>query len=143
MGRHDEALNPYHYIPLLSKKPGAIEDAKFMQDWYLPPIFETYHKQLQARSCSKNVGTKEYIKILQLTESQGIHKIAHFLNDLSKKNNYSYEELKSYIRFKQNEKKYKIAIISKMPLEALNVVSLTAPPSMYDALLKGDASSNG
>lgn len=142
LGKHDEALNPYHYLPLLAKKPGAIEDAKFMQDWHLPPIFETYHKQLQARSCSKTAGTKEYIKILQLTESHGIHKIAHFLSDLSKKNNYSLEELKSYIRFKQNEKTHKVSTLSKMPLEALNVVSITAPPSMYDALLKGDACSN-
>lgn len=143
LGKHDEALNPYHYLPLLSKKPGAIEDAKFMQDWHLPPIFETYHKQLQARSRSKNAGTKEYIKILQLTESYGVHRIAHFLNDLSKKNNYSLEELKSYIRFKQNEKKHKVETIPEIPLEVLNVVSITAPPSMYDTLLKGDVCSNG
>ena len=143
LGKHDEALNPYHYLPLLAKKPGAIEDAKFMQDWHLPPIFETYYKQLQARSCSKNTGTKEYIKILQLTEGHGIHKIAHFLNDLSKKNNYSLEELKSYIRFKQNEKTRKVTTIPEMPLEALSVVSITAPASMYDTLLKGDACSNG
>ena len=64
----------------------------------------------------KNAGTKEYIKILQLTESHGVHRIAHFLNDLSKKNNDSLEELKSYIRFKQNEEKLtlcKLAGINK------------------------------
>ena len=143
LDKHNEALNPYHYLSLLAKKPGAIDDAKFMQDWNLPPIFETYHKQLQARSHSKNAGTREYIKILQLTESHGVHKIAHFLNILSKKNNYSVEELKSYIRFKQNEKKRKVEVLSEMPLEALNVVSITAPPSMYDTLLKGEICSNG
>lgn len=142
LGKHEEILNPYHYLPLLAKKPGAIEDAKFMQDWHLPPIFETYHKQLQARSRSKSAGTREYIKILQLTEHHGINKIAHFLKDLSQKNNYSFEEVKSYIRFKQTDKRHSEKPMPDIPLEALNVVSITAPPSMYDSLLTGGTYTN-
>lgn len=137
LGKNEERLYPYHYLPLLIKKPGAINDAQFMHEWHLPPIYEAYHKQLQARNKSRSLGTREYIKILQLTEHHGIHKIEHYLNELSEKNNYSFEEVKSYIRFKEHQLQKQNNQVLELVSDGLNVVSVTTPAALYDCLLEG------
>ena len=57
-GKNKESLNPYHFLPLLRKKARAYEQAKVIQDWGLPQIYEKYHKMLQAHLNSDSKGTK-------------------------------------------------------------------------------------
>ena len=62
--RNDFVFNPIHYLPLLKKKPGALDGAKPFCDWELPKSFETLRRYLAARN--SNDGKREYIKVLQL-----------------------------------------------------------------------------
>lgn len=100
--KNKEHLDPYHYLELLRKKARAFDDAVVIRDWGLPPIFEMYHKQLKARRNSNSKGTREYIDILRLTETYGLDYIKNILKEFHEKNHYSYEEIVSYIRSKED-----------------------------------------
>jgi transposase len=62
--RDDFVFDPLHYLPLLKKKPGALEGAMPFCNWELPKSFETLQRYLAARN--GNDGKREYIKVLQL-----------------------------------------------------------------------------
>jgi DUF438 domain-containing protein len=96
--KDEEHLNPYHFLALLEKKTRAYEEAKVIHEWHLPPIYERFHKGIQARVMSKSKGTREFIAILRLTETYGIAKIAKVLRALDKNYRYSFQEVVSTLR---------------------------------------------
>jgi len=62
--RDDFIFNPIHYLPLLERKPGALEGARPFCNWELPKSFDRLQRYLQARFGNK--GKREYIQVLQL-----------------------------------------------------------------------------
>jgi hypothetical protein len=62
----DMVFDPRHYLALLEKKPGALDQAAPLQDWDLPPAFAEMRRLLEVRS--GRAGKREYIQILRLTE---------------------------------------------------------------------------
>lgn len=101
-GRDNELLNPYHYLTLLRQKARAYDQAKLIHDWKLPQIYETYHRRIQAHRQSKAKGTREFIDILRLTEEHGVPAIAKVLKELDDKNQYSYAEVLSLLRYQRD-----------------------------------------
>lgn len=101
-GRNNEFLNPYHYLTLLQRKARAFDQAKVIHDWKLPPIYEIYHRRIQAHRRSKSKGTREFIDILRLTEEYGVPSIAKVLRKLDDKNQYSYAEVLSLLRYQRD-----------------------------------------
>ncbi len=98
-GRDNEYLNPYHYLSLLQKKARAYDQARVIQDWKLPAIYEEYHKLLKAHRQSNSKGTREFIDILKLTEGYGLDTIGKILKKLDEMNQYSYQAVLSLLRF--------------------------------------------
>jgi len=68
--RYEYVLDPFHYVPLLERKPGALLYAKPFKDWKLPPIFEAFHQALLDRDPLG--GGREYVKILLLLGSHSM-----------------------------------------------------------------------
>ncbi|HQU58563.1 MAG TPA: IS21 family transposase [Saprospiraceae bacterium] len=66
-GRQQDILNPLHYLPLLSQRPGAFADAQPMQRWRQswPPLYDELLHQLK-RQQSDILAVREFIQILQL-----------------------------------------------------------------------------
>jgi len=62
----DMVFDPRHYLALIEKKPGALDQAAPLQDWGLPPAFAEMRRLLEVRS--GRAGKREYIQILRLTE---------------------------------------------------------------------------
>lgn len=62
--------DPVHYLALLERKPGALDFAKPLENFRLPPAFDTLRRRLEAAFQSK--GTKEYIRVLRLLEGSGM-----------------------------------------------------------------------
>ena len=58
--------DPRHYLALLERKPGALDQAAPLQGWNLPLAFAEMRRLLEARS--GRAGKREYIQILRLTE---------------------------------------------------------------------------
>lgn len=66
-GRHQDIIEPLHYLPLLEQRPGAFEHAKPMRRWreQLPPVYEQLLSRLRAK-WEGNRGIREFLKILKL-----------------------------------------------------------------------------
>lgn len=136
--KNKDSLNPYHFLDLLMKKTRAYDDALVIKQWELPKEFESYHKMLQSTVKSQSKGTREFINILKLTKTHGVKTIGEILKELDKANRYSYEEVLSILRFRED----KIAdrSIPKEILEAMgisNIKSSSPKISQYNTLLKG------
>jgi hypothetical protein len=62
----DMVCDPRHYLALIERKPGALDQAAPLEGWALPPVFAEIRRLLEARS--GRTGKREYIQILRLTE---------------------------------------------------------------------------
>ncbi len=77
-GQHQDVLDPTHYIPLLSRRPGLLTHGKAFQGWELPAIFEQVRRHLKERIVR---GEREYIRILRLHERYTTDQIASALEE--------------------------------------------------------------
>jgi transposase len=66
-GKHQDVIEPLHYLPLLEQRPGAFEHAKPMRRWreQLPPVYEQLLSCLRAK-WEGSRGIREFISILKL-----------------------------------------------------------------------------
>jgi transposase len=141
-GRDKEYLNPYHYLSLLQKKARAYDQAKVIQDWKLPAVYEEYHRQLKAHRQSNPKGTREFINILKLTESYGLDAIGKILKKLDGASQYSYQAVLSLLRC-QTECTNATQPLAEKHLKALRIADVKTshlPLSAYDSLVKGGES---
>jgi hypothetical protein len=65
-----------HYVPLLVRKPHALDHAEAFQDWSLPKVFDRFRARLEEK---RSDGLKEYVEVLQLLRSYSIRKVAEAL----------------------------------------------------------------
>jgi transposase len=65
--REDMVFDPLHYLPLIEKKIGALEQAAPMVDWDLPAEFHTLRRLMEARLLK--AGRREYVQVLRLLET--------------------------------------------------------------------------
>ena len=93
-GREDEVLEPHHYLPVLLRKPGAFARATPILKWPLPPVYETYHRQLQEHR-EGSVGTKEYIQVLMLLKDHPLQEVTAAVEQALRSGLYGYEVVKT------------------------------------------------
>jgi hypothetical protein len=65
-GKAGVRMDPVHYLALLERKPGALDDARALQGWDLPECFGVLRRRLEAEGGGE--GTREYIRVLRLLE---------------------------------------------------------------------------
>jgi transposase len=65
--REDMVFDPVHYLPLLEKKIGALDQAAPLAGWDLPAEFQTLRRLMEARLLK--VGRREYVQVLRLLET--------------------------------------------------------------------------
>ena len=68
-----QALNPYHYLEALSRKPRAFADGLPFKEWQLPEIFQQYRRMLRERF---EDGDKYFVKTLLLVKEWPILDVA-------------------------------------------------------------------
>ncbi|MEO0995527.1 MAG: IS21 family transposase, partial [Pseudomonadota bacterium] len=59
-------IDPLHFLPLLEKKIGALDQAAPRRGWDLPEAFATLRRLLEARMGKP--GKREYVQVLRLRE---------------------------------------------------------------------------
>jgi transposase len=64
--REDFVFNPLHYLALLERKTGALDQAAPLTDWELPEEFATLRRLLEARMGKR--GKREFVQVLRLLE---------------------------------------------------------------------------
>ena len=65
--QEDFVFNPLHYLALLERKIGALDQAAPLAGWELPEEFATLRRLLEARM--GNRGKREFVQVLRLLES--------------------------------------------------------------------------
>lgn len=63
----DMIFDPLHFLPLLERKLGALDQAAPLQGWDLPQEFATLRRLLEARMGKP--GKREYVQVLRLLET--------------------------------------------------------------------------
>jgi transposase len=67
-GRGQSLFNPWHYLPILERKPGALRDGAPFQQWDLP----TAIRQVQARLMKQPRGDKAFVELLLAGRQHGL-----------------------------------------------------------------------
>ena len=65
--RDDFVYDPIHYLPLLERKTGALDQAAPLQGWDLPEEFGTLRRLLESRMGRR--GKREFVQVLRLLET--------------------------------------------------------------------------
>ena len=64
--QEDFIFDPLHYLPLLERKPGALDQAAPLAGWDLPPEFATLRLRLESRLGHQ--GKRDFVRVLRLME---------------------------------------------------------------------------
>ncbi len=88
----DFVADPLHYLALLEQKPGALDQAKALQNWDLPACFADMRLLMEARMKAK--GRREYIQTLRLLEVFTMPIVAAAVEDAIRLNVISFDAIK-------------------------------------------------
>ena len=67
-GRGDTVYDPWHYVPVLARKPGALRNGAPFKDWPLPASLERVRRKLRGF----DDGDRQMVKILSAVLSDGL-----------------------------------------------------------------------
>jgi transposase len=67
-GRGETIYDPWHYVPVLAKKPGALRNGAPFKDWLLPAGLERVRRKLK----SSDDGDRQMVKVLSAVLSDGL-----------------------------------------------------------------------
>lgn len=70
-GKDQVSYDPWHYVPLLERKPGALRNGAPFREWALPKGIE----QIRHRLVRKADGEKMFVKILQAIPIHGMEAV--------------------------------------------------------------------
>jgi len=71
--KHKHIYNPWHYVPLLKRKPGALRNGAPFKNFILPKAMQ----EIRTRLSKYTNGDKEFIKILLEVQKHGLEKVDH------------------------------------------------------------------
>jgi len=129
-------FEPLHYLPLLERKPGALDGALPFTDWQLPRCFDTLRRYLEARN--GNPGKREYILILQLLRNYGISEVRRAVERAFEYNAVNFESIKMLI-MSGRDKSFEAVRLSEARLQGLPRVNIDeVDTSCYQALMAGE-----
>ena len=75
----DFIFDPIHYLPLLERKTGALDQAAPLAGWKLPEEYATLRRQLEARMGQR--GQREFVRVLRLMEDFSHQEVHHAVQD--------------------------------------------------------------
>jgi hypothetical protein len=71
-GRDHTAFNPWHYLPVLVRKPGALRNGAPFRDWPLPPALARIRRRLG----SGDQADRQFVTILAAVLTEGLDAVA-------------------------------------------------------------------
>jgi hypothetical protein len=67
-GRNQTIYDPWHYVPVLARKPGALRNGAPFKDWLLPANLERVRRRLKG----SDDGDRQMVKILSAVLDDGL-----------------------------------------------------------------------
>jgi len=113
--REDLIFNPIHYLPLLEKKVGALDQAAPLVGWDLPDVFATLRRLLEARMGKP--GKREYVQVLRLLETFEINDLHGAIRDALDLSAISFDAVKHLLlcRIERRPPKLNLDIYPYLP----------------------------
>jgi transposase len=73
-GRHEQILEPLHYLATLGRRPAALDHAPVMREWRLPESFTQLRQSLEQRH-GATAGARQYVRVLQLLAEHPLSRV--------------------------------------------------------------------
>ena len=93
--RDDFVCDPVHYLPLLERNPGALDQAAPLRGWEVPDEFGTLLRQLESRMGRR--GKREYVQVLRLLETFSLQEEAAAAKDAIRLGAISFDAVKHLV----------------------------------------------
>ena len=93
--REDFVYDPIHYLPLLERKTGALDQAAPLQGWDLPEEFATLRRLLESRMGRR--GKREFVQVLRLMESFRLEEVHDAVRDALRLGALSFDAVKHLV----------------------------------------------
>ena len=129
--REDFVFDPVHYLALLERKTGALDQAAPLQGWDLPEAFATLHRLLEARM--GKAGKREYVQVLRLLETFRLEDVHAAVREALRLGALGYDAVKHLVlcRLERRPPKLDLTIYPYLPRVTVAATSAKA----YLALL--------
>ena len=129
-------MEPVHYLALLERKPGALDDALAMQGWDLPECFAVLRRRLEAKRAGE--GTREYIRVLRLLEKHSLRSLRRAVEKGLRSGALIRDAIAQYLIPQEEWRRTSFHLDGRAHLRRLKVS--TTDISAYGALLGGGGS---
>ncbi len=73
-GKHEQILDPQHYLGTLQRRPAALDHANVFRRWQLPAVFSELREALEKQH-GPSRGVKHFVRVLQLLEEHAIDQV--------------------------------------------------------------------
>ncbi|MCF8035197.1 MAG: IS21 family transposase, partial [Desulfarculaceae bacterium] len=131
--KHDLIFEPLHYLPLLERKAGALDQAAPLQGWELPDEFGRLRRLLENRSGKK--GKREYIQVLRLIETFDLSLVAAGVRQTLELGAISFDAVKHLVLCRMERKPPRLDLENYPHLPRARVATTSA--KSYMELLPG------
>ena len=133
--RGDFVFDPLHYLALLERKTGALDQAAPLQGWHLPEAFATLRRLLEARM--GKAGKREYVQVLRLLEVFRLEDVHAAVREALRLGAIGFDAAKHLVlcRIERRPPKLDLTIYPYLP----RVTVATTSAKAYLALLGGAA----
>ena len=136
--RDDFVYDPIYYLPLLERKPGALDQAAPLQNWELPEEFGTLRRLLESRMGRR--GKREYVQVLRLLETFSQQEVHSALKDALRLGALSFDAVKHLVlcRLEGRPPRLDLELYPYLPRVRVSTTSTQD----YMTLLVGESSMN-
>jgi hypothetical protein len=131
----DMVFDPLHFLPLLERKIGALDQAAPLQGWDLPGEFATLRRLLEARM--GKAGKREYVQVLRLLETFDMGDVHGAVRQALDLGAIGYDAIKHLVlcRVERRPPRLDLDIYPYLPRARVE----TTKPASYMNLLSGPA----
>ena len=127
----DFVFDPLHYLALLERKIGALDQAAPLQGWALPEAFATLRRLLEVRL--GKAGKREYVQVLRLLETFRLEDVQAAVHEALRLGAIGYDAVKHLVlcRIERRPPKLDLTLYPYLPRATVATTSAKA----YLALL--------
>ena len=134
--REDFVFDPLHYLALLERKIGALDQAAPLAGWQLPEAFATLRRLLEARMGKQ--GKREFVQVLRLMDVFGPDDVAAGVRDAIDRGVIGFDAVKHLVlcRIERRPPRLDMTVYPYLPRASVATTSART----YMDLLSGVAS---
>ena len=131
--RDDFVFDPIHYLPLLERKTGALDQAAPLAGWELPDEFGVLRRLLESRMGRR--GKREFVQVLRLMENFRTQEVYEGVRDALRLGAISFDAIKHLVLCRIEGRPQRLDLELYPYLPRVTVTKTSA--SDYMALMSG------